>query len=471
MRLGCTGNSGGGTMTSYLMALDDRIAVAAPSCYITSLERLFATIGPQDAEQNITGQVAAGMEHADYVTLHAPRPTLLTVGTRDFFDIQGSWDSFREVKLIYGRLGFGERVDLFESDEEHGFTRPRRIATARWMRRWLLKQDDAVTEPDFPLAADAELQCTRTGQVLSDFKGKSVFDLNAERERQLRTMRRNSAAKLSIDEFRTEVKNRLGLADWKVKGFPTAVDHEGGSLNVEVEPGIRIMAQPHGDYPAGGGRPMVVKVGADPKVELPGDSKEPGRAVGSYVTVDLRGMGMATPGPERATSGPSFGPDVKEAFLALHLDRPLLGQRVKDLLSILEAIDAELGGQHQAGFDVEAFGAAGPIVLHAALLDERGLIKSVTLQRSLLSWSSILDRKISRGQIASVVPGALELYDLPDLAARLVPRKLTIRGAVDAMGEPVAQSALKEAFAACRKAYGQRGALELRADHGPPPSR
>ena len=114
--------------------VDDRIAVAAPSCYITSLERLFVTIGPQDAEQNITGQVAVGLEHADYVTLRAPKPTLLTVGTRDFFDIKGSWDTFREVKLIYGRLGFGERVDLFESDEEHGFTRPRRIATARWMR-------------------------------------------------------------------------------------------------------------------------------------------------------------------------------------------------------------------------------------------------------------------------------------------------------------------------------------------------
>ena len=76
-RLGCTGNSGGGTMTAYLMALDDRISVAAPSCYITSLERLFATIGPQDAEQNINGQVAAGMEHADFVTMRAPKPTLV----------------------------------------------------------------------------------------------------------------------------------------------------------------------------------------------------------------------------------------------------------------------------------------------------------------------------------------------------------------------------------------------------------
>ena len=138
-------------MTAYLMALDDRIAVAAPSCYITSLERLFATIGPQDAEQNITGQVAAGMEHADYVTMRAPKPTLLTVGTRDFFDIQGSWDTFREVKLIYGRLGFGERVDLFESDEAARLHAARgAIATARWMRRWLLEARRRRRRARFP---------------------------------------------------------------------------------------------------------------------------------------------------------------------------------------------------------------------------------------------------------------------------------------------------------------------------------
>src|SRR6516162_1977767 len=106
-RLGCTGNSGGGTMTAYLMALDERIVAAAPSCYVTSLERLFATIGPQDAEQNITGQVAFGLEHADYLTLRAPRPTLVLAATRDFFDIGGTWTSFREAKRLYGLLGHG----------------------------------------------------------------------------------------------------------------------------------------------------------------------------------------------------------------------------------------------------------------------------------------------------------------------------------------------------------------------------
>ncbi|MEA3364160.1 MAG: acetylxylan esterase, partial [Candidatus Hydrogenedentes bacterium] len=55
-RIGCAGNSGGGTQTAYFMALDERIECAAPSCYITSMRRLTDTIGPQDAEQNIHGQ-------------------------------------------------------------------------------------------------------------------------------------------------------------------------------------------------------------------------------------------------------------------------------------------------------------------------------------------------------------------------------------------------------------------------------
>src|SRR4029079_19636812 len=111
-KLGCTGNSGGGTLTAYLMALDERIQCAAPSCYITSLEKLFATLGPQDAEQNIPGQVAFHMEHADYLNMRAPRPTLLCTATRDFFNIEGTWTTFREATNIYGKLGHSERVNL-----------------------------------------------------------------------------------------------------------------------------------------------------------------------------------------------------------------------------------------------------------------------------------------------------------------------------------------------------------------------
>src|SRR5205814_7342424 len=144
-------------------ALDERIVAAAPSCYLTSLERLFATLGPQDGEQNIPGQVAFGMNHADYVTMRAPRPTLILAGTRDFFDITGTWTTFREAKQVYGIMGHGERVDLFEYNTGHGYPKPQREAILRWMRRWLLDKDDAPVEGDITVSKDQELWCTRTG--------------------------------------------------------------------------------------------------------------------------------------------------------------------------------------------------------------------------------------------------------------------------------------------------------------------
>ena len=281
-QLGCTGNSGGGTMTAYLMALDDRIRVAAPSCYITSLERLFETIGPQDAEQNITGQVAAGMEHADFITMRAPKPTLLSVGTRDFFDIRGSWDTYREVKLIFGRMGYGEHVDLFESDEEHGFTKPRRVATARWMSRWLLKRDEALDEPDFPIATDQELQCTRSGQVLTDFHGVSVFDLNREREHELRKVREAAGERRSVGDLRAEVRKRLGLGEWKARRLPMKVSDtplgaftHSGVLTFDVGPGFEIPAAEWNNGEIAANSPTVIIIGwawgypKEPQTELP----------------------------------------------------------------------------------------------------------------------------------------------------------------------------------------------------------
>jgi dienelactone hydrolase len=445
-RLGCTGNSGGGTQTAYLMALDDRIAVAAPSCYITSLERLFATIGPQDAEQNITGQVAAGMEHADYITMRAVKPTMLTVGTRDFFDIKGSWDTFREVKLIYGRLGYGERVDLFESDEPHGFTRPRRIATARWISRWLLKQDEPIDEPDASIASDADLQCTRTGQVLRDFPDKSVFDLNAERARELRAAREATVSKQSDAEFRAEVRTLIGLGDRKINpakprvvGTLSARNRTIHKLVFDIEPGIVVPALDIAALGSDRSTPVVLKVGVDWVRDLAKSEaldellKSPAR----IVLINPRGMGETEPGAESRRDWP-FGSDWKEAFLAIHLARPLLGQRVVDILAVLEGLKAE--ADDATGFHLVGVGTAGPIVLHAALLDDKGLIKELTLERSLTSWGDLVKQGISRGQLGSVVPGALRVYDLPDLAGRLAPRPVHINSPVDASGQPVSVS-------------------------------
>lgn len=76
-RIAVTGNSGGGTHTAYLAALEDRLHVAAPSCYLTSWRKLLPTIGPQDAEQCLTPFLAHGFDHADFIYAFAPRPYMI----------------------------------------------------------------------------------------------------------------------------------------------------------------------------------------------------------------------------------------------------------------------------------------------------------------------------------------------------------------------------------------------------------
>jgi hypothetical protein len=444
------------------MALDERIVAAAPSCYITSLERLFATIGPQDAEQNVTGQVALGIEHADYLGMHAPRPTLLCAATRDFFDIQGTWTTFREATRLYGVLGHPERVALVEFDTGHGFPKPQREAVARWMRRWLLDKDDAVVEGDFPTAKDQDLQCTRSGQVLEDFKGRSAFHLTARRAEGLARERANASR--SQDDLLREVRRLIAVPEQ----VPAASLREVGQIQrpgyqvrkvvFQTEPGIQVPAlwfvpgapplkkaltlYVHGDGKAGEASPggaleRLVKAGEE------------------VIALDLRGLGETAPAAPPKKPG-YFGTDFKESYLALHLNRPLLGQRTYDLLAVVRylASDTATEGRPLHAIGV---GTASPIVLHAAALDSR--LKAVTLERSLISWSAVARTPITFNQLTNVVPGALAVYDLPDLAAAVAPRPLTLR-ATSAKQEPVTRAALEEAYAPCRQAYQRQKAAD-----------
>ena len=69
-KIGCCGNSGGGTETAYLMALDERIAAAAPGCYLTTFRRLI--------EENSDRVIAAEYGAAE------PEPFAVYIPVRDY---------------------------------------------------------------------------------------------------------------------------------------------------------------------------------------------------------------------------------------------------------------------------------------------------------------------------------------------------------------------------------------------------
>ncbi len=437
-RIGCTGNSGGGTQTSYLMSLDNRIVAAAPSCYITSFERLLDTIGPQDAEQNIHGQIAFGMDHADYLMMRAPTPILVCAATRDFFDIGGTWNSFRYAKRLYSRTGFAERIGLLENDAKHNYNQLQRQGVVRWMARWLLGKDEPITEPNIKLLSDKEIQCTPDGQVMRLPGARSTYDLNRDYEKKLAERRE----KLWETEDRAKVLDRVreiaGIRTLRELRQPRVVnlevvDRKGYRVRkmiVTPEDGVHLPALLFEPGSAGRTVLYIHEEGkqADAAARGPIDDLiEKGRRV---FTVDLRGTGETQPGSRGSLSG-ATGPDWKEVFTAYLLGRSYVGMRAEDILVCARLLKQ----QHGVPVELLAVGDVGVPALHAAALEPE-LFASVKLTRSLRAWSNVIELGRSINQQVNAVHGALRTYDLPDLAGTLGD-KLIIEEQLNALGEPV----------------------------------
>lgn len=425
-RLGCTGVSGGGTRTSYLMALDDRIEAAAPGCWITSFERLLVTRGVEDAEQHLTGEITAGVNHADFLLMHAPKPTLILAAKRDFFDIEGTRTAYAEAQRLFGLLGKPQAMGIAEHDLEHSFAQPLRESAAMWMARWLQGRDECFKEAPAEVLPCGELQCTKSGNVL-ELKGRSVMDLVVAEAAGLAQLRRERG--LAGAPLLAEVKKLLALPE----SIPAPTVLEVGRevrdgvvrtrLRFETEPGITIPAtllEP-GEGMAANGFVVIISDGGQAGMLQPnGKGEELARKGRRVLIPDLRGWGETCPKARLHRPWAEwFGEEWQEAQLSLMLDRPLPGQRVFDLLSVLRWVREKAGG---SGVDIHGRGAAVPVALHAAALDAG--VATLHLDRPLVSWETLLKAKVPSVHLADAVPGALKVYDLPDLVEAMKPRKV-----------------------------------------------
>ena len=134
-RIAVAGNSGGGTQSAYLAVFEPRLAAAAPSCYITSWEKLWAGPGPQDAEQDFAGFLRDGFDFADFLIAFAPRPIQMSTAIRDFFPIDGARATYAEAKRIFEAMGAGDSTEYYEYDDQHKWSKPRQKATYRWLEK------------------------------------------------------------------------------------------------------------------------------------------------------------------------------------------------------------------------------------------------------------------------------------------------------------------------------------------------
>jgi dienelactone hydrolase len=413
-KVGLTGNSGGGTQTAFLMALDERIDVAAPSCYVMTRERLFTTIDPQDGCQHLPGEGALGIEHADYLAMRAPKPTLILAAKRDFFEFEATATAFREAQEFFSALGAAECVGLATTNDEHGYNRELREAGVRWMKRWILGDDTPVSEPEFEVLSAAALQVTVSGQVSEEFETeRTVADLNRERARTLAEERVEQA------DLGTAVREFLKISAPARANMVTPREITRAGYTLQKQFAVvgqyampALLATPPARLRPG---PVLILDSRGKAAEaMPGGLlDELARAGHTVLSIDLRGYGE--------THDRNFSryknDEQRTAAVARHIGRPLLAQRVRDGLAAL----AYLREIDDRPAHIYGIGLAGPIALHVAALTPD--VTELTLRDSIESWQfDVVERPADPQLSALVMPGALALYDLPDLAALIAAR-------------------------------------------------
>src|SRR2546426_493855 len=125
-RINITGTSGGGFQAAHIAALDRRIKVAAPSCYITALpmrvyNRIFKD-PDSDPEQDLYGMVSNHVDHAGLLLMMYPRPVFVAAAVFDFFPIEGTRQTFREVESLYTQFDHSDRIAMTESYNQHEYS-------------------------------------------------------------------------------------------------------------------------------------------------------------------------------------------------------------------------------------------------------------------------------------------------------------------------------------------------------------
>jgi dienelactone hydrolase len=408
-RLGCVGNSGGGTLTAYIAALDPRVKAAAICCYITTLPRRMANRTQEDPsadpEQDIFGFVGEGIDHAGLLALRVPRPTLIGSAVQDFFPIEGARESFAEAKHLYEAAGAPDHLAMAEAPGRHGLSAPLRTAVYSWFDRWLAGREDK--DPPTEIAVrprpDAELLVCPDGQVNLSMKSRPFLPMAWEEfERKPRAARGQLADLLSVDSVGVQL-HMTEVAPVRRPGQTIVVCLNGNESRDWRE-----------------------------EAEFLKAVERQGHAV---VVIDPRGAGPSRPRTFANTphyADPLSGAEENIAYNAFLMGQSLLSMRVRDVLSGMSQLKNK---DKPSRIVVCARRDAALVACLAAAV--KPAIDQLACEDMLLSFRKLFDAEGFPINAASILPGLLQKFgDIADVITNIAPRKVLIASEIGEWSRP-----------------------------------
>jgi dienelactone hydrolase len=451
-RLALTGASGGGLVSTFAAAVDERAAAACICCILnTHLSQLRdAAYGTGwDGWVDLCNQVprlAATANMGHVVAAAAPCDVTVVHAVDDApFPIAGARAAVTEAARSYAYAGVGDRIRLVEVSGGHGLHPAMRDAAAGALARSLGRP---APEPDAPAPLLAHPFAVTHDVARAAHPQTTARDT-------ARLPGEALAADLDTNPVLVGVAREVaaGLRDGRTPDRAAVA----ASLRGAPEPSVRARVTNHVALREGGyGQRLELTVAPgivlDAVLVLPeawGDA-----APGVLVTVDEGGKGEALAGPAAAVArarglavlapdlrgtGESAASEFELATAAWLLDRDLLAQRVDDLRACVRFLSERYSTGQQldkARIAVHGDGAFGLVALLAAALDDdvAGAVATgfVTSLEELLVESP-------RVTPMAFPFRALETYDVADLVRLAAPRPALTGGRGDDPAKLVAR--------------------------------
>jgi cephalosporin-C deacetylase-like acetyl esterase len=473
-RIGCAGHSGGGTLTKFISALDERVQCAAINEGGTANQwpidiRMYLPMGTGDTEQHLFPGELYGVDNVDLHAAVAPRPLLVTIEhlSPSFNRAAGS------IRARYQLLGVPEKFRVVPADDPHAWTVKLRLANVDWFSHWLYNRPGPTVEAPFTPEPWENLWCTVDGSLRYSRQGQTIQSLILTKQATLppsRTPPRDAPELASYrDQLCREIREVIRYRPCNQPLAPrhvTTVPRKGyqiEKLEFLSEPGIYIPAWVYLPNAGIKDRTALLYVSDTSRVS---DGMEfglleslalEGRLV---IAVDVRGTGDTRPphsGDEHGEFRQVDNAECTMTYLAWDMNEDLFGTRVLDVVRsidyTLSRSDVDPAGVHLLGRDTGALWS-----LYAAALDPR--VKSLAAHGGLLSYRALtsVDRYTTESSV--FVRDVLTRFDLCHVAAAIAPRPLTIFAPHGPMNQEVELSEAQAAYEWTSKVYANQGAPE-----------
>lgn len=462
-KIGCAGHSGGGTLTLFISAVDERVQCAVVNEGGT-IHRwpmnvpLWSHLPSPDIEQNLFPAAVYGIDMCDLHQSIAPRPLLAL--------IENYSPRFNQtadhIRRRYQQLGVADRFATAEATDPHAWTVKLRLATTDWLSRWFYSRPGPTREPEFVAEKPETLYCTANGSLQYSNRGESIFTI---------LQRKQSEFSPSLD--RRKVPDamrsllRIRSAREPLAARQVAITPRKGyrieKIEFVSEPGIFIpvwIFVP--EHPASGRktRLFVTESGKETDGMELGAYERMALAGQVVISADVRGIGETKPPHTTATFGPLqfrqlFDAENAMSLMAWYMDESLFGMRVYDVMRCVNYalsrpdVDAK-------SLEVVGQGAGALWAMYAAAIDPR--IVAVVAERGLLSYRSLAQVDRYTHDAGIFIRGVLQHFDLPQVAAAIAPRQLTLKFPVDPMKRIVPAAVANEAYRLAQQAYEEAGA-------------